>query len=558
MSNPLLQHLGLARPALESEQAVADAAYNSQNPIPAPVELGEEQIVEIAKQAHETNRGYCEKLGDGSQLSWDDAPEAIRQSAIDGVKNIIANPGVTPKQSHDNWLKFKQTDGWTYGPEKDEAKKEHPCMVPYEELPEHEKVKDQLFTDTVQALVAEQTQTPVEIEAVATEELREELALLSNYCSGMNPLSALSENLETHPEQFNSTNAQLATVVTERITDFKQGGLLLSAEAYGGDKRAIAVEFTSSTLKNKLAAFFETIAQLLRNLMNKLYELVIRLRNKARKERAMLAIVQRRLNSLDKSVNKNATLRIDATNQLLGATSPAEVGGTTLTVDNTPKLFSAVVARCGDVFRFVSSFVNEESNGTTELSKDQKLSALSTKLAHLQGVFHQGEMKDEPGLILNPKALGWMEAGIKIGAYPSFYRATVPSNDKAYTVMTLKLDDAKRFVTALYNQLSLVETELSAAERTISHLKKMEVSFTLKSKKLSRGYYSDELAPSRAQDVEDLMQNARLAARLAALSVNTVDFLRALEGRVVGGAVSVVNNSISVWKENKQLQPAAA
>jgi ryanodine receptor 2 len=32
--------------------------------------------------------------------------------------------------------------GWTYGPERNDQLKQHPCLVPYEQLPEEEKAYD--------------------------------------------------------------------------------------------------------------------------------------------------------------------------------------------------------------------------------------------------------------------------------------------------------------------------------------------------------------------------------------------------------------------------------
>ena len=43
---------------------------------------------------------------------------------------------------HDTWAKGRIDDGWTYGPVRDDAKKYHPCLVPYGELPESEKEYD--------------------------------------------------------------------------------------------------------------------------------------------------------------------------------------------------------------------------------------------------------------------------------------------------------------------------------------------------------------------------------------------------------------------------------
>lgn len=43
---------------------------------------------------------------------------------------------------HDTWAKGRMDDGWIYGPERDDTKKHHPCLVPYNELPESEKEYD--------------------------------------------------------------------------------------------------------------------------------------------------------------------------------------------------------------------------------------------------------------------------------------------------------------------------------------------------------------------------------------------------------------------------------
>jgi hypothetical protein len=53
---------------------------------------------------------------------------------------------------HGQWMALKEIEGWTYGPIKDEQLKTHPCMVPYADLPEHQKVKDHLFSAIVDTL----------------------------------------------------------------------------------------------------------------------------------------------------------------------------------------------------------------------------------------------------------------------------------------------------------------------------------------------------------------------------------------------------------------------
>lgn len=46
------------------------------------------------------------------------------------------------KNVHEVWAQTRMDQGWTYGEQRDDAKKQHPCLVAYEELPEEEKEYD--------------------------------------------------------------------------------------------------------------------------------------------------------------------------------------------------------------------------------------------------------------------------------------------------------------------------------------------------------------------------------------------------------------------------------
>jgi hypothetical protein len=123
-------------------------------------------IEQIARIAHETNRAYCASIGDTSQLPWEDAPDWQRASAIKGVEfhvnTHLAGDTPSPSASHDSWLADKRAAGWTYGPVKDADKKEHPCFVPYGELPIEQRLKDYLFGNIVSAFIAaDAVETPV-------------------------------------------------------------------------------------------------------------------------------------------------------------------------------------------------------------------------------------------------------------------------------------------------------------------------------------------------------------------------------------------------------------
>jgi len=59
------------------------------------------------------------------------------------------------EHAHDIWAQQRLSDGWTYGPERDDNKKHHPCLVPYADLPDSEKQYDRnAALDTLKAIVA--------------------------------------------------------------------------------------------------------------------------------------------------------------------------------------------------------------------------------------------------------------------------------------------------------------------------------------------------------------------------------------------------------------------
>jgi len=110
------------------------------------------KIEDIAKIAHQANKAYCESIGDSSQSDWENAPNWQKESVVKGVKFHLINPQAKPSASHEEWLKEKESTGWKYGPTKDADRKEHPCFVPYDELPKKQQAKDHLFKAIVNGL----------------------------------------------------------------------------------------------------------------------------------------------------------------------------------------------------------------------------------------------------------------------------------------------------------------------------------------------------------------------------------------------------------------------
>lgn len=54
---------------------------------------------------------------------------------------------------HEVWAANRIKEGWTYGPSRDDSKKTHPCLVPYEQLPDSEKEYDRATSQETLKLI---------------------------------------------------------------------------------------------------------------------------------------------------------------------------------------------------------------------------------------------------------------------------------------------------------------------------------------------------------------------------------------------------------------------
>ena len=65
-----------------------------------------------------------------------DTSDVVLPEELNALVEQIAN------NVHEVWAQSRLSEGWKYGPERNDALREHPCLVPYEELPEVEKEYD--------------------------------------------------------------------------------------------------------------------------------------------------------------------------------------------------------------------------------------------------------------------------------------------------------------------------------------------------------------------------------------------------------------------------------
>lgn len=60
------------------------------------------------------------------------------------------------ENAHEVWAKQRMQEGWIYGPKRNDEKKEHPCFIPYSQLPESEKEYDRKTSmETLKQIIAE-------------------------------------------------------------------------------------------------------------------------------------------------------------------------------------------------------------------------------------------------------------------------------------------------------------------------------------------------------------------------------------------------------------------
>ena len=74
-------------------------------------------------------------------------PSPIDTSEVQLNPSLQELTELLAKNTHDLWAKERLSDGWKYGPIRDDEKRLHPDLVPYENLPEKEKKYDRLIAE---------------------------------------------------------------------------------------------------------------------------------------------------------------------------------------------------------------------------------------------------------------------------------------------------------------------------------------------------------------------------------------------------------------------------
>ena len=75
-------------------------------------------------------------------MKKDYIPQPIDTSDIELPEELNPLLEAMAKNVHEVWAQTRVAQGWQYGPERNDAEKRHPMLIPYEDLPEEEKVYD--------------------------------------------------------------------------------------------------------------------------------------------------------------------------------------------------------------------------------------------------------------------------------------------------------------------------------------------------------------------------------------------------------------------------------
>lgn len=69
-------------------------------------------------------------------------PKPIDTSGVQVSEELMRLGEFLAKNTHEVWAQQRMAEGWTYGEKRDNDRKTHPDLIPYEELPESEKEYD--------------------------------------------------------------------------------------------------------------------------------------------------------------------------------------------------------------------------------------------------------------------------------------------------------------------------------------------------------------------------------------------------------------------------------
>lgn len=109
--------------------------------------------IQTARVVHEALRAYKRTLGEPAAGGWDETSQENRDATLASVEHVKNGlPNVTPASLHEEWMARKIEQGWRYGPVRNAATKQHPDIVPTDQLSPEALMKDEILIALVLTL----------------------------------------------------------------------------------------------------------------------------------------------------------------------------------------------------------------------------------------------------------------------------------------------------------------------------------------------------------------------------------------------------------------------
>ncbi|MGN0885027.1 MAG: RyR domain-containing protein [Candidatus Spyradosoma sp.] len=82
-------------------------------------------------------------------------PAPADTRAVEIPRELAELAEMLSKNTHEVWARTRFEQGWRWGETRDDARKLHPCLIPYEELSEDEKTFDRnTALETIRLILA--------------------------------------------------------------------------------------------------------------------------------------------------------------------------------------------------------------------------------------------------------------------------------------------------------------------------------------------------------------------------------------------------------------------
>ena len=150
-------------------------------------------------------------------------PKPIDTEQVKLSEDMIELTEYLAENTHEIWSSQRMSEGWTFGKERDDKKKQHPCLVPYDQLPEIEKDYDRnTAIGAIKLILSLGYNIELPVHKISNREKKMHKNLLSFLKSGEADLEQLLHIWHQHDPESWRCNEELYITLAERILKFAE------------------------------------------------------------------------------------------------------------------------------------------------------------------------------------------------------------------------------------------------------------------------------------------------------------------------------------------------